>query len=134
MNLLKSVVCVAIVSLICSSCNKELDTLATINVFDESGNILEGAKVQLYADAIDVRPGLLACNNTALTNSRGLVIFNLTHLYEQGTSGFAVLDIIASIGLPNDTALNDTIWYFGDGVIKIIEEENNLASLTVFPL
>lgn len=132
----KYAICIVALGFVFSSCNKEEETLAIIHVYDVAGNIVEGATVSLWAEPgqpDDVAQGLRAGDNIAETNSRGKVTFNFTGLYEPGTSGFAVLNMQAIYLAPNDTNINDTIKYMGDGVIKIVEEQENFGEMTIFP-
>jgi hypothetical protein len=110
--LIYSIVLLGISSLI-SSCNKEKETIATITVQSENGDIIPGAEVRLFAVGSPDVPQIseIRFDTTAYTNGAGKVSFNFSEYYKAGQAGFAVLDIEASKGSLE-----------GTGIIKIEEE------------
>lgn len=137
MRYLVSMALVLGLAVIFNSCNKERETTAIIHVLDIDDSPVEGAVVTMYADATDptqtVRAGFERSSNQETTNNRGKVIFNLTDMYEQGASGLAVLNVYATYFTLNDTDATDTLHYFGDGVIKIVEEQANELDVIIYP-
>ncbi len=106
-----------------AACNKEKPTIARITVVDENGTIVPLAYVRLFAD-----PSIPLGDPTRLdmemyTDSRGVAEFDYSDLYKQGQAGFAVLDILAT---------KDTL--AGEGIIKILEEEENEEKVTLVPV
>ena len=57
------------------------------------------------------------------TDNNGMVEFDYTQQYKQGQAGFAVLDIVSF----KDSAV-------GEGIIKILEEEENDETVTLEPV
>jgi hypothetical protein len=105
-----------------TACEKEKDTIATITVKSEGGDIIPGALVRLYAIGSPDVPQIseIRFDTTAYTNGSGKVSFNFSEYYKAGQAGFAVLDIEASKGD-----------LYGTGIIKIEEEETNEELVTV---
>lgn len=109
-------------STIVASCNKVEETVATVTVLNTFGSPVQGADVRLFAvgsvdnDVI----GEIRFDTTQVTNGAGKVSFNFSEYYKRGQAGFAVLDINASKG-----ALE------GRGIIKIVEEETNEATVVI---
>lgn len=115
----------AAVGLVCvaTACNKEKDTTAIITVVDEDGRPVEGAYVKLWANLAYQPPGsgsIDRLKREGLTGSDGTVEFDYTQQYKQGQAGFAVLDI---------TSYKDSS--VGEGIIKILEEEENQETVTL---
>ena len=98
------------------SCNKVEETIATVQVLNSFGTPVANADVRLFAvpSADDDIIGEIRFDTTQVTNGSGKVSFNFTDFYKQGQAGFVVLDIEASKGA-----------LFGQGIIKIEEEETN---------
>lgn len=105
-----------------AACNEEEPTVAVIIVKDQSGAVIPGAYVKLFANPAYPLgdPGRLTKDRFA--DGSGRAEFDYSEFYEQGQSGFAVLDIIAS----HDTLL-------GEGIIKIVEEETTEETVIVLP-
>ena len=96
-----------------SSCKKEEETIATVVVKNELGQVVPGATVRLFGQGSvdDDFIGEIRFDTTAVTNGTGKVSFNFSDFYKQGQAGFVVLDIEANKGA-----------LFGDGIIKVEEE------------
>lgn len=105
-----------------SSCEKEKETIATITIKSNNGDIIPGCQVRLYAIGSPDVPQIseIRFDTTAFTNGSGKVSFNFSEYYKAGQAGFAVLDIEASKGS-----------LYGTGIIKIEEEETNEELVTV---
>ena len=120
-------------------CRKEADTLGTIHVYDQENNPVEGVRVTVYGEgdpSQEIREGLAKGELFGETNSRGKVVFNLSQWYESGQSGFAVLNVEACYGMVNTDTMPlapDSVFWFGDGVLKVVEETDNAADITAFP-
>jgi hypothetical protein len=97
-----------------SSCKKEKETIATIIIKNDDGDLIPGATVRLYGNgsATEENIGEVRFDTTGVTNGTGKVSFNFTEFYKQGQAGFVVLDIEASKGT-----------LAGEGIIKVEEEE-----------
>lgn len=104
------------------SCNKVEETIATVQVVNSFGSPVANADVRLFAvpSADDDIIGELRFDTTQTTNGSGKVSFNFTDFYKQGQAGFVVLDIEASKGA-----------LYGQGIIKIEEEETNEEVITI---
>lgn len=105
-----------------SSCDKKIDTTAKIMVRDTSNSYVSGARVILYGTSTTIPQQAVERRDTAYTNSSGIAIFNYNDIYQTGQAGVAVLDIIASKGDQE-----------GEGIIKIEEEESNVATVFIQP-
>ncbi len=106
-----------------SSCNKEKDTIAIITVVDTGGRPVDSAYVKLFANLAYPVGDPSRLLREGLTDSRGEVEFDYTQQYKQGQAGFAVLDIVSF----KDSAV-------GEGIIKILEEEENRETITLTPV
>lgn len=106
------------------SCRREDDTLARILVVDSEGKAVENAMVRMYATPTLDSYNALIHDDTLYTNADGHVIFNYTDYYNLGQAGFAVLDIMCR---------KDDEMLFGEGQIKVIEEETSEATVIIFP-
>lgn len=117
-----SVFFIAFVALALFSCNKVEETIATVQIVNSFGSPVSGATVRLYAvGSVDAdQIGEIRFDTTQVTNGSGKVSFNFSDFYEQGQAGFVVLDIEAEKGS-----------LYGQGIIKIEEEETNEESVTV---
>ncbi|MGB0423183.1 MAG: hypothetical protein ACPGED_02620 [Flavobacteriales bacterium] len=117
------VLCVLITSIATlSSCKKDEDTIATVQVFNEFGNPVPGATVRLKGEATtetDFVPES-RFDTTGVTNGNGKVSFNFSDFYKKGQAGFVVLDIVATKGSLE-----------GTGIIKIEEEETNEEGVSI---
>ncbi len=106
-----------------TSCNKEKDTIAIITVVDTGGRPVDGAYVKLFANLAYPIGDPSRLLREGMTDSRGVVEFDYTQQYKQGQAGFAVLDIVSF----KDSAV-------GEGIIKILEEEENTETITLTPV
>ena len=106
-----------------SSCRKEADTIAKIYVVDTSGAPFEGAMVRLYPTPTVNNHGAIIIDDTLESDADGLAIFDYTDHYNLGQAGFAVLDIEVRSG--------DSL--YGEGIIKIVEEEVNQETVILQP-
>ena len=99
--------------LLFTSCQPEVETIATVIVKNELGSAVPGATVRLFGvgSVEDDFIGEVRFDTTAVTNGTGKVSFNFSEFYKQGQAGFVVLDIEASKGS-----------LFGEGIIKVEEE------------
>jgi hypothetical protein len=105
---------VAILLPFATACNEEEPTIGVVRVTDPQGLPVVGATVKLFADPTFPLGDPNRLDKEAVTDSDGAATFDYTDFYEQGQSGFAVLDIRAT----KDTLL-------GEGIIKIVEEETS---------
>jgi hypothetical protein len=106
-----------------SSCNKEKDTIAIITVVDTGGRPVDSAYVKLFANLAYPVGDPSRLLREGLTDARGEVEFDYSDQYKQGQAGFAVLDIVSF----KDSAV-------GEGIIKILEEEENAETITLTPV
>ena len=102
------------------SCGREKPTLAKIKVIDTNNQIVSNARVILCPCPDPVLSQVIP-NDTLTTDSDGLATFNYTDEHNLGTAGFRVLDIWVNAG--------DTL--FGYGIIKVVEQEVNEATVVV---
>jgi hypothetical protein len=117
------IVAILTVLVIVPACNryKTQPTKAVITVVNSANAIQKYAKVRLYAKPTVTASTKVRIDTCALTGSDGKVEFDLSRFYQAGQSGFAVLDIQACSGSA----------FFGEGIIKVTEEEVSEASVTV---
>jgi hypothetical protein len=106
-----------------SSCRKEADTLARIRVVDTSGAAFPGAMVRLYPTPTVINHGAIIIDDTLESDADGWAIFDYTDNYNLGQAGFTVLDIEVRSG--------DSL--YGEGIIKIVEEEVNEETVIIQP-
>lgn len=104
-----SVVCFLMFFLL-TACYKRQDTILTVVVKNESGQVIEGALVELRAEPTTLNNEVtLFMENT--TNELGVAFFNFNDFYESGQTGVAVLKIKAKqFGL------------YGEGVVTVEQE------------
>lgn len=121
--LVRSLTLVA-VALLLVDCNKEKPTKALIKVVDSLDAPMSGVYVKLYANPTLSLGDPTRLDKEAYTNSSGVAEFDYTDEYKQGQAGFAVLDILANQG--------DTL--AGEGIIKILEEEENEEKVKMLPV
>lgn len=113
---------IAFIAITLFSCDKVEETIATVRVVNSFGSPVSGATVRLYAvGSVDAdQIGEIRFDTTQVTNGSGKVSFNFSDFYKQGQAGFVVLDIEAEKGA-----------LYGQGIIKIEEEETNEESVTI---
>lgn len=101
------------------SCGKSGDTTATITVLDASGLPVPGALVNVVGyDSYGYNSGRI--DRETQTDGNGKAVFNFNDLYERGAAGFAVLEITVEKG-----------GLTGDGIIKVEEETNSEATVSI---
>lgn len=105
-----------------AACNEEEPTVAVIIVKDQSGAPMPGAYVKLFANPAYPLGDPSRLTKEATADGSGRAEFDYSEFYEQGQSGFAVLDIIST----RDTLL-------GEGIIKIVEEETTEETVILLP-
>jgi len=105
-----------------NSCVKKEDTIAKIEVRDESNNLVEQAMVVLHGTSTCNCPSQVVVYDTAFTNAAGIATFNYNEIYQLGQAGVAVLDIEAYKGNRQ-----------GQGIIKIEAEKTNEETVIIQP-
>lgn len=102
-----------------SSCKKEKETLAIINVRDINNLAVSDAKVVLFGNP-QPSLGAIVRMDTLISDLNGNVVFNYTELFKLGQAGFADLDI---------RVMKNTLE--GSGRILIKEEETNYKTIII---
>lgn len=110
-------------TLLLVNCNKEKPTKAFITIENELGQPVAGAYVKLYANPTFPIGDPSRLTQEKMTDGSGNAEFDYTDFYKQGQAGFAVLDIVSF----KDSAV-------GEGIIKILEEEDNYETVTLVPV
>ena len=105
-----------------NACVKKEDTIAKIEVRDESNNLVEEAMVVLHGTSTCNCPSQVVAYDTAFTNAAGIATFNYNEIYQLGQAGVAVLDIEAYKGNRQ-----------GQGIIKIEAEKTNEETVIIQP-
>ncbi|MGB0934352.1 MAG: hypothetical protein ACPGU5_08715 [Lishizhenia sp.] len=105
-----------------NSCKKEEATVAKITVRDTSNALVVGAEVILYGVSTTLPPQPVTRRDTVFTDASGVATFDYTDDFQLGQAGFAVLNIDAAKGT-----------LFGQGTIKINEEEENVETVFIQP-
>ena len=105
-----------------NACVKKEDTIAKIEVRDESNNLVEQAMVVLHGTSTCNCPSQVVVYDTAFTNAAGIATFNYNEIYQLGQAGVAVLDIEAYKGNRQ-----------GQGIIKIEAEKTNEETVIIQP-
>lgn len=106
-----------------AGCNKVEPTKAIITVVMEDNTPVANAYVKLYANPTYPLGDPSRLLKEGTTSSDGKVVFDYSDFYKQGQAGFAVLDIYASF---------DTL--AAEGIIKILEEEDNEETVILLPV
>ena len=119
---LTSVMALAVMAVLLPSCTKEKPTVARITVMKEDGTLVKDAYVKLFANPLVPLGDPNRLTKESETDLDGLVEFDYSEFYEQGQSGFAVLDILCTY---------DTL--VGEGIIKIVEEETSEETVVILP-
>ncbi len=112
----------ATMAVVFPSCTKEKPTKAIITVKKEDGTPVVEAYVKLFANPQYPLGDPNRLTKEMYTNGAGEAEFDYTDFYEQGQSGFAVLDILCT---------SDTL--VGEGIIKIVEEETAKETVVILP-
>lgn len=102
------------------SCKKKQATTVEIAVIDIEGNLIPNAMVRLWPNPDPVLKPMIDAD-TSYTQSDGNARFDYTDDFNLGQAGFRVLDI--------EVRANDTL--YGEGIIKIVEEQNNKETVIV---
>jgi hypothetical protein len=97
-----------------SGCYKKQDTILQVYVRDSSGVVVEGAKVDVFAEPTTTSNNALQINMTELTDESGTATFNFNEIYKSGQTGTAIVKAKA-------TYYSKT----GQKVVQVIEETNN---------
>jgi len=122
MNNFRNIAILILLVLGLNACVKKGDTLAKIEVRDESNNLVEQAMVILHGTSTCNCPSQVVVYDTAFTNSAGIATFNYNEIYQLGQAGVAVLDIEAHKGNRQ-----------GQGIIKIEAEKTNEETVIIQP-
>jgi hypothetical protein len=104
------------------SCRKKGDTIAKITVRDTANVLVPGATVILYGESTTVPIQPVVRRDTTTTNTSGVATINYNDVYQLGQAGVAVLNISAEKGD-----------LYGEGIIKIEEEEENTVTVFIQP-
>lgn len=106
------------------SCRKEAPTTARITVIDTGGYVFPNAMVRLYPEPTIGEHGAIIIDDTLFTDVDGDCVFDYTDMFNLGSAGFAVLNI--------EVRSEDTL--YGEGIIKIVEEEANAETVIIQPV
>jgi hypothetical protein len=122
LRVLTNALVVALLLPFATACNKEEPTIGVVRVTDLEGRPVAGATVKLFADPTFPLGDPNRLDKETVTDAGGAAKFDYSDFYEQGQSGFAVLDILAT---------KDTL--IGEGIIKIVEEETIQETVVIEP-
>jgi hypothetical protein len=122
LRVLTNALVVALLLPFATSCNEEEPTVGVVRVTDLEGRPVAGATVKLFADPTFPLGDPNRLDKETVTDASGAASFDYSDFYEQGQSGFAVLDILAT---------KDTL--IGEGIIKIVEEETSEETVVIEP-
>ena len=122
-RVLTNALVVALLLPFATSCNDEEPTVGVVKVVDAEGRPVSGVTVKLFADPTFPLGDPNRLDQETVTDGAGAATFDYSDFYEQGQSGFAVLDILAT----KDTLL-------GEGIIKIVEEETSEEIVVLEPI
>lgn len=122
-RLLFNALLVVLLSGVLSACTKEKDTTAIITVIRQDGTTVADANVRLFANPSFPLGDPSRLDQEKVTNGAGQAEFDYTDFYEQGQSGFAVLDIVCTV---------DSL--VAEGIIKVVEEEINYETVVLMPV
>jgi hypothetical protein len=93
-----------------TACYKKQDTILSVVVKNESGQVVEGALVELKAEPTTLNNDV-ALNMENTTNELGVALFNFNEFYKSGQTGVVVLKIKAKqFGL------------YGEGTVMVEQE------------
>lgn len=104
------------------ACRKKGDTIAKVTVRDTANILVPGATVILYGESTTDPIQPVNLRDTTTTNTSGVATFNFNDVYQLGQAGVAVMNIAAEKGD-----------LYGEGIIKIEEEEENRVTVFVQP-
>jgi hypothetical protein len=77
------------------SCYKQKDTTLEITVFTNDGNPVSGSIVQVFAEPTLNNGNNSTLNFDGLTDTNGIILFNLNTFYKPGQNGVAIVKIRA---------------------------------------
>lgn len=103
-----------------SSCYKEQTTMTTIIVRDSSGNLVEGAQVNLIAEPTVGGMNEVNLDLEKISNNKGEAYFNLTNIYEPGQNGVGIFAVYCQ-----------KFSSVGEGTIEVQQEMNNLCEIII---
>jgi hypothetical protein len=93
-----------------TACYKKQDTILAVIVKNESGQVIEGALVEVKAEPTTLG-NIVTLNMEETTDELGVAYFNFNEYYKSGQTGVAVLKIKAiQFGL------------YGEGVVNVEQE------------
>jgi len=93
-----------------TACYKKQDTILSVVVKNESGQVIEGALVELKAEPTTFN-NVVSFDMENTTNDLGVALFNFNEYYKSGQTGVAVLKIKAKqFGL------------YGEGIVTVEQE------------
>ena len=93
-----------------TSCYKKQDTILSVVVKNESGQVVEGALVELKAEPTSLG-NIVAINMENTTDDLGVAYFNFNEYYKSGQTGVVILKIkVKQFGL------------YGEGVVTVEQE------------
>ncbi len=93
-----------------TACYKKQDTILAVIVKNESGQVIEGAQVEVKAEPTTFG-NLVTINMEKTTDDLGVAYFNFNEYYKSGQTGVAVLKITAKqFGL------------YGEGIVTVEQE------------
>ena len=78
-----------------TSCYKQKDTTLEISVFTNDGNPVSGSIVQVFAEPTLNNGNNSTLNFDGLTDTNGIILFNLNTFYKPGQNGVAIVKIRA---------------------------------------
>jgi len=122
-NPYKIIGALAFIALLSFSCNKEKDTTAIITIVDENNDPVPGAYVKLKGTPTFPIGDPTRLDQEMITDFAGQARFDYTGAYHQGQAGFAIMDIVSF----KDSTV-------GEGIIKIIEEEESQETVVLIPI
>ena len=106
-----------------TSCRKEIDTVAIINVVDIDSVVQPGINVRMFGEPSTDNQGEvqeIAIDREQTTDSNGKAEFNFTDDFELGQSGFAVLNVEVTVG--------DSIY---ETILKVEAEETTEETIII---
>ncbi len=113
----------ALILTIFTSCRKEIDTVAVVNVVDINTLVQPGLTVRMFGEASTDNQGEvqeIAIDRVQTTDSNGKAEFNFTEDFELGQAGFAVLNVEVTVG--------DSIY---ETIMKVEAEETTEETIIV---
>lgn len=123
----KKLITIAVLLFVIASCDKIVNTTATITVVDEKAKLVSGATVHVFPSTSQPEDSLVVIGDldeTKITDSKGQVFFDYTDFYKRGQTGLFVLDMEVIYVLPDTTI---TVL----SVFKIEEQVENLKEVVL---